>query len=147
MKKIFIASALSLVLVANQSWATKADDALSLLQQSDSVTDVAEKATIFSSAKDTVSNLSYTDSVEAHKIILNMLSLVSNTDFQKNNTCASERILSSALVMSGKPNIVVLDPNLHNKVYTESKEFSAKNTCVSDSTLSEQLTVEELLAE
>jgi hypothetical protein len=83
------------------------------------------------------------DAAEAASIITAMLGEASNPTFQKDHSHEAAAIFAAALVMSGQPNIVVQDPNLHQEVLTAADDFLKSHPDDADKRLTDEVSLAE----
>ncbi|MDX2028938.1 MAG: hypothetical protein SFW62_09955 [Alphaproteobacteria bacterium] len=118
------------------------DIAVYLLQQSQNKAlsqDVRVK--LFTAATPFAGQIAPNDTAAAGKIINAMLALANNPAFQKTNPNAAADIYASALNMSGQPNMIVGNPNLHNAVLADADDFLGNAPADADKRLREQVSL------
>jgi hypothetical protein len=97
----------------------------------------------FEAATPFVGQITPVDSSDAANVIAAMLAKASDPAFQKDHPHEAATIFTAALVMSGQPNIVGKDPNLHQEVLTAADDFSKGHPEDVDKRLSEEISLAE----
>ena len=98
---------------------------------------------IFKSATPFVGRIPAADAGRADDIIAAMLKIAADPTFQKNHPREASDIFLSALLMSGQPNIVANDPNLHAEVLEAANDFIKEHPEDADKRLLEQVSLAE----
>ncbi|MER2519247.1 MAG: hypothetical protein ABTQ34_00990 [Bdellovibrionales bacterium] len=94
---------------------------------------------LFSAAVPFASQIKLTSAREAGNIIAAFLALARDPAFQKRNPQGASDIFTAALAMSIEPNIVVANPNLHNVVLADARDFMGDNPVDANKVLADQI--------
>jgi hypothetical protein len=116
--------------------------AVYLLQQSRSYRNDPEKEVrLFKAATPFVSRINAANVRPASEVIADMTQLASDPTFQSRNPQGAADIYLYALNMSGQPNVVAYDPNLHSEVLEAANDFIKSHPQDSDKKLLDQVSL------
>src|SRR5262249_11343706 len=96
---------------------------------------------IFKAATPFVGRISTANAAAAAEIISKKLKIAANEKFQKEHPADASDIFVSALIMSGQPNIVAYDPNLHSEVLVAANDFIKAHPQAANSRLLEEVSL------
>jgi hypothetical protein len=131
-------------IIAASNPESQGDIALFLLQQSQLHADNPElRVKIFDAATPFVGRIPAANVGPADETIASMLTVAANQDFQQNHPHEAADIFRNALIMSGQPNVVADDPNLHAEVLEAADSFLKKNPADVDKKLLEEVSLAE----
>lgn len=128
-------------IIAAQNPQSQGDIALYLLQQSQQ-DQGKTKIKLFLAAAPFVGQIGASDAGKADDLILAMLKIASDENFQNGDPKGAAAIFTAALIMSNQPNIVAADPNLHAAVLEEAHKFHEKHPGT-DNNFDEQVSLAE----
>jgi hypothetical protein len=118
--------------------------AVYLLQQSQTFKNNPDRqAKVFAAATPFVGRIPAADASQAGEVIAVMLKVAADKDFQKNHPQDAAAIFLNALNMSGQPNVVATDPNLHSEVLEAANDFIKEHPQDADKRLLEEVSLAE----
>jgi hypothetical protein len=116
--------------------------AVYLLQQSQNYkANPDREVRIFAAATPFVGRVAPSDAATASDIIGGMLKVAADKDFQKSHPQDAAVIFLNALNMSGQPNVVANDPNLHSEVLEAANDFIKEHPEDADKKLLEEVSL------
>ena len=98
---------------------------------------------IFEAATPFVGLIAQGNSNNAATVIAAMLAKATDPAFQRDNSRGAALIFTAALIMSGQPNIILQDPNLHQEVLTAADDFVKSHPQEADKRLLEEVSLAE----